>query len=63
MNAPRSQAAQQVDTAELPRARAQAKYVRMTPMKTRRVVDLIRGTDVAAAAAILQFSPDRKSVV
>ncbi len=61
MNAPRSQAAQPVDTAELPRARAQAKYVRMTPMKTRRVVDLIRGTDVAAAAAILQFSPHAAS--
>jgi large subunit ribosomal protein L22 len=61
MNAPRSQAASPADTAELPRARAQAKYVRMTPMKTRRVIDLIRGTDVAAAAAILQFSPHAAS--
>jgi large subunit ribosomal protein L22 len=43
--------------AELPRTRAQLKHLRMTPMKARRIVNLIRGTDVSAAASILQFSP------
>ncbi len=43
--------------ADAPRTRAQLKHLRMTPMKARRVVNLIRGTDVAAAASILQFSP------
>jgi large subunit ribosomal protein L22 len=43
--------------AEAPRTRAQLKHLRMTPMKARRIVNLIRGTDVAAAASILQFSP------
>ena len=47
--------------ADLPRARASAKYVRMTPMKARRVVDLIRGRDVASAAAILQYAPQAAS--
>ena len=42
---------------EAPRTRAQLKHLRMTPMKARRIVNLIRGTDVAAAASILQFSP------
>ena len=43
--------------ATAPRTRAQLKHLRMTPMKARRIVNLIRGTDVAAAASILQFSP------
>lgn len=49
------------EAADLPRARASAKYVRMTPMKARRVVDLIRGRDVASAAAILQYAPQAAS--
>jgi len=44
------------DTAA-PRARAQARYVRMTPMKVRRAVDLVRGRSVADALAILKFAP------
>ena len=36
-------------------ALAQAKYVRMTPMKCRRVIDLVRGLPVDAAADILRF--------
>ncbi len=40
-----------------PRTTAQLKHLRMTPMKARRIVNLIRGTDVTAAASILQFSP------
>jgi large subunit ribosomal protein L22 len=46
-----------VQVAEAPRTRAQLKHLRMTPMKARRIVNLIRGTDVAAAASILKFSP------
>ncbi len=36
-------------------ALAQAKYVRMTPMKCRRVVDLVRGMPVAQALDVLRF--------
>ena len=36
-------------------ALAQAKYVRMTPMKCRRVVDLVRGLPVQSALDILRF--------
>ncbi|SDO98098.1 LSU ribosomal protein L22P [Nakamurella panacisegetis] len=46
-----------VQVVEAPRTRAQLKHLRMTPMKARRIVNLIRGTDVAAAASILKFSP------
>jgi large subunit ribosomal protein L22 len=38
-------------------ARAQARYVRVTPMKARRVVDLIRGLQADEAAAVLRFAP------
>ncbi len=38
-------------------ARATAKYVRITPNKARRVVDLIRGRQVEEARRILRFSP------
>ena len=36
-------------------ALATARYVRMTPMKCRRVIDLVRGMDVEQAADILRF--------
>ena len=36
-------------------ALATAKYVRMTPMKCRRVVDLVRGMPVAQATDVLRF--------
>ena len=42
-------------------ARAQARYVRVTPMKARRVVDLIRGLPVREAQAILRFAPQAAS--
>jgi large subunit ribosomal protein L22 len=42
-------------------ARAQARYVRVTPMKARRVVDLIRGLSAAEAQAILKFAPQAAS--
>jgi large subunit ribosomal protein L22 len=38
-------------------ARASAKYVRISPRKARRVVDLIKGTHVLEAQRRLQFSP------
>jgi len=38
-------------------ARATAKYVRLSPRKARRVVDLVRGAHVLEARRILQFSP------
>jgi large subunit ribosomal protein L22 len=40
-----------------PGAFASARYVRITPMKARRVVDLVRGVPVDQALAILQFAP------
>ncbi|PWN02222.1 50S ribosomal protein L22 [Nocardioides silvaticus] len=40
-----------------PGAFASARYVRITPMKARRVVDLVRGLPVDEAQAILAFSP------
>jgi large subunit ribosomal protein L22 len=42
-------------------ARAQARYVRVTPRKARRVVDLIRGLPAAEAQAVLRFAPQRAS--
>jgi large subunit ribosomal protein L22 len=38
-------------------ARAQARFVRVTPMKARRVVDLIRGMNADEAVAMLRFAP------
>lgn len=46
-----------VDAAELPRVRAQARHVRMTPMKARRIVDLVRGRSAADALALCRFAP------
>ncbi len=45
------------DTTELPGAVAKARYVRVTPMKARRVVNLIRGLSADEALAILRFAP------
>ena len=42
-------------------ARAQARYVRVTPQKARRVVDLIRGMEAAAAQSLLKFAPQAAS--
>ncbi|MBI1858020.1 MAG: 50S ribosomal protein L22 [Candidatus Melainabacteria bacterium] len=38
-------------------AKAIAKYIRMSPRKVRRVVDVIRGKDVSTARTILRFMP------
>jgi large subunit ribosomal protein L22 len=40
-----------------PGAFASARYVRITPLKARRVVDLVRGVPVAQALATLEFAP------
>jgi large subunit ribosomal protein L22 len=42
-------------------ARAQARYVRVTPQKARRVVDLIRGRQAGDAVAVLKFAPQAAS--
>jgi large subunit ribosomal protein L22 len=42
-------------------AKAQARYVRVTPTKARRVVDLIRGRQAAEAVAVLEFAPQAAS--
>ncbi|AEF38933.1 MULTISPECIES: 50S ribosomal protein L22 [Hoyosella] len=46
---------------ENPTARATARFVRVTPMKARRVVDLIRGRDAADALTVLKFAPQAAS--
>lgn len=38
-------------------ARATARFVRTTPLKARRVLDLIRGKSVSEALAILKYAP------
>ena len=42
-------------------SRAIARHVRVTPMKARRVVDLIRGKGAADAVNVLKFSPQSAS--
>lgn len=46
---------------ERPGSYAIARHVRMTPMKVRRVVDMVRGMDVVDALAMLQFAPQAAS--
>ena len=40
-----------------PGAFASARFVRITPLKARRVVDLVRGVPVDQALSILEFAP------
>ena len=47
--------------AEVLSARAQAKFVRVTPQKARRVIDLIRGKNATDAVATLRFAPQAAS--
>jgi large subunit ribosomal protein L22 len=44
-----------------PGAFASARYTRITPMKARRVVDMVRGLPVDEALALLQFAPQAAS--
>ena len=50
-----------VAAADLRSARAQARHVHMSPMKVRRVVDLIRGMQAEQALSTLQFAPQAAS--
>ncbi|MDQ3761080.1 MAG: 50S ribosomal protein L22 [Actinomycetota bacterium] len=43
------------------RAVARARYVRVTPMKARRVVELIRGRSALEALTVLEFAPQAAS--
>jgi large subunit ribosomal protein L22 len=49
------------DTEEVRTAFARATYVRITPMKARRVIDLVRGLPTDQARAILKFAPQAAS--
>lgn len=44
-------------------AKAEARYVRITPRKARLVIDLIRGKSVEEALAILRFTPRAASPI
>jgi large subunit ribosomal protein L22 len=42
--------------------KAQARFVRVTPMKARRVVNLIRGKQATEAVSVLKFAPQAAAV-
>ena len=42
-------------------ARSSARYVRVTPQKARRMIDLIRGLPASEAQTVLRFSPQAAS--
>ena len=44
-----------------PSAMAKARYVRVSPMKARRVVDMIRGLPATEALTVLKFAPQAAS--
>lgn len=44
-------------------AKAQARFVRTTPMKARRIVDVVRGKRAAEAVDILRFAPQQAAEV
>ena len=46
---------------EEPGAFASARYVRISPMKARRVVDMVRGLPVGDALTLLEFAPQAAS--
>jgi large subunit ribosomal protein L22 len=56
MNAPKNATAE-----ELPAAVARARFVRDSPMKVRRVIELIKGRSASEALAVLQFAPQAAS--
>ncbi|HVQ99535.1 MAG TPA: 50S ribosomal protein L22, partial [Mycobacterium sp.] len=47
---------------EYPSAVAKARFVRVSPTKARRVIDLVRGKSVADALDILRWAPQSASV-
>ena len=44
-------------------ARAKLSYARLSPQKTRWVVDMVRGKDVQEALNILKFSPQKAAAI
>jgi large subunit ribosomal protein L22 len=46
---------------QLPRAVARARFVRVSPTKARRVIELIRGRTAADALAVLKYAPQAAS--
>jgi large subunit ribosomal protein L22 len=52
---------QRGSAAVLPGARAVARHVRISPMKARRVVDLVRGLPAKEALTVLKFAPQAAS--
>ena len=52
---------QRGSAAVLPGARAVARHVRVSPMKARRVVDLVRGLPAKEALTVLKFAPQAAS--
>ncbi|PXY32182.1 50S ribosomal protein L22 [Prauserella muralis] len=59
MNAREKSAA--VEAEELPTAFARARFVRDSPSKVRRVIELIKGRNANEALAVLRFSPQAAS--
>jgi len=57
----RTSARRQTLLGDQPGAFASARFVRITPMKARRVVDMVRGLPVDDALSILQFAPQAAS--
>ncbi len=49
------------ESTDMMEARASARFVRVTPQKARRVVDLIRGKNVIDAVATMRFAPQAAS--
>ena len=49
------------DAQQYPSAMAKARYVRVSPMKARRVVDMIRGLPATEALNVLKFAPQAAS--
>ncbi|WP_033291185.1 50S ribosomal protein L22 [Amycolatopsis jejuensis] len=47
--------------AELPTAVARARFVRDSPTKVRRVIELVKGRSVSEALAVLRFAPQAAS--
>jgi len=50
-----------MEAAAITSARASARFVRVTPQKARRVINLIRGMSAAEAQTLLRFAPQTAS--
>jgi large subunit ribosomal protein L22 len=59
--APERRPAPGAEPRALPSAAARARYVRVSPMKARRVVDLVRGLRGTEALDVLRFAPQSAS--